>query len=226
MCSGWVEAGRLAEWRISRLPNKMVISHFWEVTRGEEEEYQYQETLHLESKALQFRHRYSQYLEKMQTGNLNLLKVPILYTRDFHTLRIYQDTFIIFKHSTRNLDASPAKSKQRHTNAAVLSIFANQTSHWFFHSAPSHSCLTVSLVTAPLSLSAAEAVNWLVSAPVSAGLARCRGQPCRGVMNAMFISEMGLFLRNLIKYLNVFLCWSLNTSWSMNHESLRIYLCI
>ena len=128
----------------------------------------------LESKALQFRHRYSQYLEKMQTGNLNLLKVPILYTRDFHTLRIYQDTFIIFKHSTRNLDASPAKSKQRHTNAAVLSIFANQTSHWFFHSAPSHSCLTVSLVTAPLSLSAAaEAVNWLVSAPVSAGLARC-----------------------------------------------------
>ena len=42
VCSGWVEA----EWRISRLPNKMVISHFWEVTRGEEEEYQYQETLH------------------------------------------------------------------------------------------------------------------------------------------------------------------------------------
>ena len=40
VCSGWVEA----EWRISRLPNKMVISHFWEVTRGAEEEYQYQET--------------------------------------------------------------------------------------------------------------------------------------------------------------------------------------
>ena len=125
MCSGWVEA----EWRISRLPNKMVISHFWEVTRGAEEEYQYQET-------------------------------PLRH---------------------------PA----------------------------------VSLVTAPLSLSAAEAVNWLVSAPASAGLARCRGQPCRGVMNAMFISEMGLFLRNLIKYLNVWLLlrWSLNTSC-------RIYLCI
>ena len=84
-----------------------------------------------------------------------------------------------------------------------------------------HRHLAVSLVTAPLSLSAAEAVNWLVSAPASDGLARCRGQPCRGVMNAMFISEMGLFLRNLIKYLNVWLLlrWSLNTSC-------RIYLCI
>ena len=75
-------------------------------------------------------------------------------------------------------------------NAAVLSIFANQTPHWFFHSAPPHSCLTVSLVTAPLSLSAAEAVNWLVSAPVSAGLARC-GRRAAGPSN-----ECNVYLRD------------------------------
>ena len=158
MCSGWVEA----EWRISRLPNKMVISHFWEVTRGEEEEYQYQETLHWS-----------------------------LESRDIHNIWNWYHTALVLGAFRIEEPSTPL----RHPS--------------------------VSLVTAPLSLSAAEAVNWLVSAPASAGLARCRGQPCRGVMNAMFISEMGLFLRNLIKYLNVWLLlrWSLNTSC-------RIYLCI